>query len=336
MAENSNIEWTDHTASPWHGCSKVAVGCENCYAARQAVRNPGTLGIWGDDGTRVKSKSFIDNLRAWNKQAAKDGTTVSVFPSICDPFEDRPELVPWREEMFAVADECPNVRLLLLTKRPENVAKMWPTAGFPDAGVPGTLGRRLRLENVWVGTSIACQADADRNIPELLKCRELSPVLFLSCEPLVGPVNIAKVLITEKYRHYEQFEPDDLVRRMLRREMTHAWIDWCIVGGESGPGARPFDPAWARSIVQQCEAAGVACFVKQMGANVVTRNDQIEDVFNNGASGWPDPEVEHHIHGFREDFQGADCRIILRDKKGGDWSEWPEDLRVRQMPEVSA
>jgi site-specific DNA-cytosine methylase len=94
-------------------------------------------------------------------------------------------------------------------------------------------------------------------------------------------------------------------------------------------------PEWIRSIVAQCKAAGVPCFVKQLGGNVVTRNDMVEDHFNSLDTGWPDPEVEHDIHGFRENYQGADCRIRLQDKKGGDWNEWPEDLRVREFPEVA-
>ena len=71
-----------------------------------------------------------------------------------------------------------------------------------------------------------------------------------------------------------------------------------------------------------------------MGANVITRNDRVDDAFNSSSSGWPDPDVEHNIHGFREDYQGADCRIRLRDGKGGDWNEWPEDLRVREWPKT--
>ena len=111
-------------------------------------------------------------------------------------------------------------------------------------------------------------------------------------------------------------------------------LDWVIVGGESGGGSRPCRPEWIRAIVGQCKAAGVACFVKQMGGNVVTRNDMVEDEFSSLDTGWPDPEVEHDIHGFREEYQGADCRIRLHDKKGGTMEEWPADLRVRQYPQV--
>lgn len=360
MGAETKIQWTDKSASPWHGCTKVAAGCTNCYAARQAVRNPGTLGIWGDDGVRVKSKSFIKNLRAWNKQGetAYDVAQakwvrdccegyqsypepqphefrIRVFPSICDPFEDRPELVPWRQEMFAVADECPWVILLLLTKRPENVRRMTPevygcgrySPAYVAAGeiIGPDYEPEFHRSNVYLGTSISTQADADKNIPELLKCRDLSPVLFVSAEPLleeIDPIRL-RLWLTGNCgdpRHPQPCEPR---------------IDWLIAGGESGPHARPCRPEWIRSLAQQCKAASVACFVKQMGANVITRNDMIEDVFNDGESGWPDPDIEHNINGFREEYQGADCRIRLRDSKGGDIEEWPIDLRVRQFPEVS-
>ena len=86
--------------------------------------------------------------------------------------------------------------------------------------------------------------------------------------------------------------------------------------------------------MEQCDGAYVPCFVKQLGSNVITRNDMIEDVWNDGKSGWTEPDVEHNIHGFREDYQGADCRIRLRDPKGGDPNEWPEDMRVRELPKV--
>lgn len=258
MAENSKIEWCDHTASPWHGCSKVSAGCDNCYAAAMSGRNPGVLGVWGDDGVRVKSKSFVSNLRLWNKQAAKDGRNVKVFPSLCDPFEDRPELIPWREEMFQVVDECPNVILLLLTKRPENIRKMWPSIGWPESGVPGTLGRHLRLENVWLLTSVENQEQADKRIYELLKCRDLSPVLGLSCEPLLGPVDLT-VGVKDYINGLNVYSKPTLPKNYLDE------LDWIIVGGESGPNARPIHPDWARSLRDQCRTASVPFFFKQWG-----------------------------------------------------------------------
>jgi len=109
-------------------------------------------------------------------------------------------------------------------------------------------------------------------------------------------------------------------------ELDLTGIDLIIFGGESGPDARPCDLAWIRDGVRQCKAAGVSAFVKQAGANVIDRNDH----FGGGPGDWPDDTD----HGPSERFQGATVRVYLRDSHGGDWSEWPEDLRVREMPRV--
>jgi protein gp37 len=184
--------------------------------------------------------------------------------------------------------------------------------------------------NVWLGTSIACQEDADRNIPELLKCRDLCAKLFLSIEPLVGPVDL---LIDGECSGWACHEcgsrnVDTEVRVADDDVSTYAcgdcgyvgggedanWkslIDWVIVGGESGPNARPCDIAWIRSIVRQCREAGVPVFVKQLGA-AAFEWAEIDDR--------PRPEARD------KNFLG------LRDPKGGDPAEWPEDVRVREVP----
>jgi protein gp37 len=319
MGAATKIEWCDHTASPWHGCTKVATGCLNCYAEKMSIRNPSTLGVWGENGVRVKSKSFIKNLRKWNKEAEAAGKPVTVFPSICDPFEDRPELVPWRQEMFAVADECPWVILLLLTKRPENIRGMWPAMTLKIGGTcgPGANGPRgtASIDNpyrphVWLGTSCSTQADADRNIPLLLQCRDLSPCLFVSAEPLVEEVAFRSIKIPgssfDTGGGFDSLNP--LTGGMWGSRAacggSATKLDWVIIGGESGPGARPCNIAWVRSLIKQCRAAGVPVFVKQLGAqpvmfSPVTLRDEP----------WP-----------------------INDPKGGDPAEWPEDLQVREFP----
>ena len=303
MPESTKIQWCDHSASPWHGCSKVHAGCDHCYAERQSWRNPSTLGVWGEDGVRVKSASFIGNLRRWQKQAAKAGTTVSVFPSICDPFEDRPELVPWREEMFAVIDECPNVRLLLLTKRPENVRRMWTwhkVAGHVSQNAGDGYHYDYR-SNVWIGTSISDQPTADKYVPELLNCRDLTPVLFVSCEPLLGPIDL-EAADALPCGAVDCHLGADHERRVCGCSFG---VDWVIVGGESGQKSRPCEVRWVRDIVRQCAAASVPCFVKQLGSRPLRHIDEM------------------HVK-----------QIKLADSKGGDVGEWPEDLRVRQFPEA--
>lgn len=303
MGIHSKIEWLNggHTASPWYGCAHVHAGCDNCYAETLSKRNPGTLGIWGADGTRVKSKSFISSLRKWNREAEAAGKIVSVFPSLCDPFEDRPELEPWRREMFEVIDQCPHVRLMLLTKRPGNVPAMWPLEKIP--GTSGLWGQQHR-RNVWLLASVSDQASMDTLFPELARCRGLVPVLGLSAEPLLGPIDMSTSLgiIRDRRGNWAIESPSQL--------------NWVIVGGESGPGCRIMNVEWARSVVSQCKAANVACFVKQLG-------------------------------GFPTDIDDEDLRYMakhpdvyriqsVKDKKGGEPDEWPAGLNVRQFPEVSA
>lgn len=161
-----------------------------------------------------------------------------------------------RARLFRLIDATPYLDWLLLTKRPQNVPRMWPDY-FPggylaEAGEMNQPGPR---SNVWIGTSISDQATADALVPELLKCRYLAPVLFLSAEPLLGPIVL-----------------DTLAKggppRYLTREVDHpldASIDWLIAGGESGAHARPMHPDWVRGIRDQCVAAGVPFHFKQWG-----------------------------------------------------------------------
>jgi protein gp37 len=385
MAANSSIEWTKHSYNPWRGCTKVSAGCANCYAETLATRFPLIHGHWGPKGTRVvaSEKQWKEPLK-WDATAKAAGERHRVFcASMADVFEDWSGPMAnasgdtlferdgrWtsdadpdtdlairmddvRLRLFRLIDATPDLDWLLLTKRPENFSKMLPSVGFPDAGVPGTLGRRIVLPNIWLGVSVENQAAADARIPHLQ--RVPAAVRFLSVEPMLGPIKIDLLRsesghpamcvcghghgftrcpntggIAEKC-HHKNCE----CAGFSRKHGSWNGIDWVICGGESGHGSRPFNPDWARSLRDQCRAAGVKFFMKQMGSNVVTRNDHIEDAFGDGSCGWPDPDVRHNIHGFREEHQGADCRIVLHDSKGGDPEEWPEDLRVRQFPEAA-
>lgn len=215
-----------------------------------------------------------------------------------------------RRRLFRLIDATPNLDWLLLTKRPENIPAMWCSHANTDGKPPS----RLHRDNCWLGTSIACQEDAERNLPLLLKCRDLAPVLFLSIEPLVDPVNLSMPSIW----HGDCWKgPCSHTAGRGDRPM----IDWVIVGGESGPNARPCNIEWIRSIVQQCRDAGVPCFVKQLGSNVIDHGTTSATTFPISQC-WPTgTNVNHH-------------NVLLRDAKGGDPSEWPEDLRVRQFQKI--
>lgn len=266
MSENSKISWTDHTFNPWIGCTKVSQGCEHCYAEAFARRYG--KAEWGPTAPRVRTSAnnWREPLR-WNKTQWQecvacgwrgpvsethdfcpvcDGedlrpTRQRVFcASLADVFEDNPQLDEWRLELFDLMESTPNLDWMLLTKRPRNIMYMAP-------GAWRTVGRWPA--NVWVGTSVENQEQATQRIRSLRWVP--SPVKFLSCEPLLGSLNLYNFA-------FEAAGPDWAGFNRL--------VDWIIVGGESGPHARPMHPDWVRSLRGQCQAAGIAFHFKQHGA----------------------------------------------------------------------
>jgi protein gp37 len=291
MAENSGISWTDNTFNPWMGCTKVSPACKFCYAERDMDHRHGKV-AWGPNGTRVLTTTTWPKPIKWNAEAKESGKRIRVFcASLADVFEDwkgpivkadgqrlfwshsrEPHQSRWhwvpesataggempvimddvRRRLFELIDATPYLDWLLLTKRPENISRMWPMhpSGIHQEGM-SYIESHWR-SNVWLGTSVESQEYADNRIPELLKCRDLSPVLFLSCEPLVGPVDLRPALWLE-----DQYFG-------LRGKVDRA-IDWVITGGESGPEARPCHPEWFRDLRDQAGAARVPFHFKQWG-----------------------------------------------------------------------
>lgn len=302
MGERTGIAWTDHTFNPWRGCTKVSAGCANCYAATMSRRNPAVLGEWGPHGQRAMAAPSYWRLPAqWNKAAKRDGVRRRVFcASLADVFEDRPELDAPRRSLFAAIAATPNLDWLLLTKRPENIVRLWPGTSVTDPPMVEMGGSRV-FANLWLGVSVEDQATADARIPVLLDTP--AALRFVSYEPALGPVDFR-----DHFGRYREIGSDLL-----------PGPDWVIVGGESGPQARPFDVAWARSVVGQCKAAGVACFVKQVGANPVPLAPMRLPSYN--------ALTGRRHRGWLEDGPHA-----ISDPAGADPAEWPEDLRVREFP----
>jgi protein gp37 len=241
MAENSAIEWTDHTFNPWIGCTKVSPGCDHCYAERDMA---GRLKVvqWGPHGERVRTKpaNWAKPL-TWNRRHdeffAQHGRRQRVFcASLADVFDNTVDSA-WRRDLLELIDRTPNLDWLLLTKRIGNVADMLPNGWLMDH------------TNVWLGASIVNQAEADRDIPKLVALH--AAVKFLSMEPLLGPVDLRGNLPGERALRWH--------RPMLNM------LDWVIIGGESGPAARPMHPDWARDLRDQCAAVGVPFLFKQWG-----------------------------------------------------------------------
>ncbi len=259
MGQNSAIEWTDHTLNFWWGCLKVSPGCEHCYAetfSKRVGRN-----IWGPAQTteRYRTKGPWKDCLKWDRQAKQDGVRRNVFcQSMSDFFEDHPQVTTWREEAIGILERLTNLNIQLLTKRIENVRRMVPDSWLKNWP-----------PHIWIGTSVESQEWADKRIPELLRIP--AAVRFLSVEPLLGPVDLTKI----DYGSHNPYHRIDALREwyydgniVIEKAPINeaATISWCIVGGESGPQARPMHPQWAREVRDQCLEAGVPFFFKQHGS----------------------------------------------------------------------
>lgn len=262
MADQTNIEWCDSTFNPWIGCTRVSPACDDCYAARSTPAR--TLGVaWGPgEPRRLTSEANWRQPLAWQRQAAafqaQHGRRRRVFcASLADVFDN--EVDPgWRSNLLRLILDTPDLDWLLLTKRVGNVTRML-------AEIAGDLQLLTYREwtgqlpaNVWLGTTVVNQAEADRDVPKLL--RVPAAVRFLSIEPMLGPVDLTGEWLTAQLGSY----PFKGLPTEHRTKLIDL-LDWVICGGESGPKARPMHPDWARSLRDQCAAAGVAFNFKQHG-----------------------------------------------------------------------
>ena len=269
MAENSNIEWTTHTFNPWIGCTKVSPACDHCYAESWDARGlQGGATRWGPHAARTRTKTWGNPLR-WNRQAEGAADRPRVFcASLADVFDNHPSILPeWRADLWAMIRLTPNLDWLLLTKRPQNIARFLPAdwgAGYP---------------NVWLGTTVENQTEADRRIPHLLAIP--AAIRFLSCEPLLGPVDLTVV----------EYHPGFTCDALHGRCNDETWpvpgrLDWVITGGENARDFRPTKVDWVRSLRDQCAAAGVPFLFKQWsGRNqreIKTFGRRLDGVVHNG------------------------------------------------------
>lgn len=261
MSANTKIPWAHHTVNFWWGCEKVSPACEHCYAEGIAWRFRPKEATWGKDGKRlIRKDAAARELRALDRSARKRGVRERVFiESMGDLFEDRPELAFPRNMLFVVAEKLTNLDLLLLTKRPQNVLPML------EAIRKYWMAEKLPLfPHIWIGVTVENQEQADKRIPALLQIP--TKVRFLSCEPLLGPVDLSTIpLNVPRSENDPQMTVDALSGLVAGPDEYGGKIHWVICGGESGPKALPMHPDWARSLHDQCEAAGVPFFFKQWG-----------------------------------------------------------------------
>lgn len=263
MADETNIEWADSTFNPWIGCMKVSPACDHCYAAAMMDDRYGRV-EWGEagKGPGERKRTSAANWRKplqWQKQAAafleKHGRRRRVFcASLADVFDSQ---VPgeWRDDLWRLIEATPDLIWMLLTKRPQNIAKMLPP--YWDA----INGR------IWLGTTVEDQIRADQNIPHLLK--HDCAVRFVSCEPLLSSVDLTRIAIPgRKYMDGLQSyisSPLGTGGHFENIPVDGPSIDWIIAGGESGPHARPSHPDWFRSLRDQARDTGVSFLFKQWG-----------------------------------------------------------------------
>ena len=328
----TGIEWTDATSNPFKfrdretgeivwACVKKSAGCANCYAETLAKR-------YGRGGpfTNVameKVEPFVcekelKQLLTSTKLAGKKvfvGDMTDIFGEwVTDEMLDK---------FFHTIENRPNVIFQLLTKRADRMKK-YLSWRWGEGRIPS--------RHIWCGVSVENQAVADERIPLLLETP--AAVRFLSCEPLIGAVDLTKCWMSDKSGWWNSLT-GKLTCRIKLNAGGEAWgetekplrrpLDWIIIGGESGPGARPCNVDWIRSLVEQCSVAGVAAFVKQLGGYVQDKNARIERQFPESMC-WPTATAEDDADHIRI--------TDLKNKKGGDPDEWPEDLRIREFPKA--
>lgn len=338
---STDIEWTDEVWNPVVGCARVSPGCENCYAERVAHRGLTErhrgLTVVGKHGPRWTGEArFVPEALSKPLHLRKPRRVF--VNSMSDLFHDD---ITFEQiaAVFGVMAATPHLTYQVLTKRPARMLEFF--RWVDEVAAEEFFGSRHDLvlscaasvvngdawdrtldrcglaiegglwpiQNLWLGVSVEDQRRADERIPLLLECP--AALRFLSVEPMLGPVDLA----------YACFNGADSFGTM-------PGLDWVIVGGESGPGARPYHLAWARSIIEQCRIAGVPVFHKQVGSHPIAigGEDVTDDQF--AAIEAADMDTADAI------TEMYPVRLHLRDRKGGDPSEWPEDLRVQEFPEV--
>lgn len=278
MSANTHIDWCDMTFNPWIGCTKVSPGCANCYAENDTfarVQRSKGRELWGKGCARHRTSAanWRQPLR-WNNAPGfcntcgcfvapsvcahgiehfEIGRRPRVFcGSLCDVFDDEVP-IEWLADLLLLIYDTPNLDWLLLTKRPENwdqrIESAYRLQNKKNYALMVWLEDWIEGKhptNIWIGTTVENQEMADKRIPEL--CKIHAAVRFLSCEPLLGTVDIEQWI-----------DPIDL------GYVGKSFLDWVICGGESGSNARPMHPDWARSLRDQCQEAGVPFFFKQWG-----------------------------------------------------------------------
>lgn len=308
MADKSKIEWTDATWNPVTGCSKISAGCKNCYAETFAER-------WRDIPGHHFQNGFDVTMRPEMLRIPLQWTRPRrVFVnSMSDLFHEDVSFAFIRE-VFGIMAVAKRHTFQILTKRPARMLEWFKWVR--------EYGLLAPLANVWVGVSVENQDAADVRIPLLLQAP--AAVRFLSCEPLLGPVDLTSIDRTsgsDPGYNALRCGPDD-------EGPLQTIVDWVICGGESGPGARPMHPDWARSLRDQCLAVGAPFFFKQWGEWIPNEEFSFPLWYTKEFL-WLYPDGHTGEHG---GHQGSGSKLMQRVGKrvagrlldGREWNEFPE------------
>lgn len=316
MSETTKIEWTDATVNFWWGCTKVGPGCDHCYAEAWAQRFD--EGLWGAGVPRRKVKSAMPTLaklqRGAERWEAQHGRRRRVFLQSMSDLFDKEVPDEWFAEAWTGIELASRLELQIVTKRISFVEKR--------------LAGRTWPQHAGLIISVVNQEEADRDIPRLLdlKSRLGIPWVGLSMEPLLGPVDVIKVLA-----RWQDATPYS-GRKGIK--LGSLLLDWVIVGGESGPSARPMHPDWARSLRDQCAAAGVPFMFKQWGEWAPGENCMLAVTrTETGASWWNNewhfedftPRIAAELHADDEpDLWKVGKRYTLRKLDGVEHNGFPQ------------
>lgn len=298
MGDRSAIEWTDATWNPTTGCTKVSPGCAHCYIERTIPFRTAKRRFVNGNIPLLLHEERTEQPLHWRAPRR-------IFVnSLSDLFhKDVPDA--FLHAVYHTMEAAHWHQFQILTKRAERMRAYLTWRYGPDAETPRG---RIPSRHIWHGVSVENQRTANERLPILLTTP--SAVRFISAEPLLGMTNLAQWLFGECADCGTVAAACEGLRRVHRAccpDCRHRRLDWVIVGGESGPKARQFDLAWARALVAQCQHARVPVFVKQLGSN-------------------PAP--------LRVEAGSVRERLWLNDTKGGDITEWPADLRVREFPSL--
>lgn len=346
----TDIEWTDKVWNPVTGCTKVSAGCANCYAAGIAKR------FWGNRKFEdVKMhKDRLEQPLNWRKpyrvfvnsmsDLLHDDVPASFLAEVFNVMASATLECKCRKGKHDRDEDNPcwtgdPHTFQILTKRAARLPLIWDEISLEiDDLWPSEAPLPLAMEvdhwplpNVWLGVSVENQKTANERIPLLLKTP--AAVRFLSVEPMLERIDIRKYLVhwqcaacdTRVFYHGLDLEKQECEcgtgkgKWMVNNgQLPNGKIGWVVCGGESGPGARPFNIEWARDLMKQCKDVGVPFFMKQLGAKPFLHSNPDEPAGTFG--GIPLKTVD------RFEF------FKLKSRKGGNMAEWPEDLRVREFP----